>query len=178
MNILKANSNISINDAKNKIVDINQLAKNVKNDCIFTKGVFDILHYGHLSLFFYLKSIKDEKNLRLVVGVTSDKIVKMKKGNKRPINPENERLLQIALLPQVDYVYLHDEFEYSTVISLIQPKIYIKGMDTAGKNLDEPSLENSNPEFKMMPSGSTVSVFCDDDSISTSVLIKRINEID
>lgn len=177
MEIQEINSEVSVNNASKKIKTLSEIVAISEGKCIFTKGVFDILHYGHLSLFQYINETKTKNNLMVVVGLTSDKIVKEKKGNKRPINPEKERLLQIALLPIIDYVFTHDELDYSKAISFLKPKIYIKGMDTVGKISDPFAVMEANPEFKLMQNNSMITIFCDDGSISTSKIIKRINEI-
>lgn len=169
------NASLYTNEATKKIIPFGKVSYTTIGNCIFTKGVFDLLHYGHLSLFYFLKELKNENQYPIVVGVTSDAIVKLKKGAKRPINPENERLLQIALLPQVDYLYLHDEPDYLSVISKLQPKFYIKGMDTVGANRNQEELMQANPEFCYMSTDSEVVIFSDDGSISSSTIIKRIN---
>lgn len=175
MNFQNIYSDISVTKAHKKIVSLTEIPNSVLGNCIFTKGVFDLLHYGHLSLFYYLNELKDKYNYSIVVGVTSDNIVKRKKGPNRPINPEKERLLQIALLPQIDFLYLHDESGYSSVITILQPKFYIKGMDTAGAARNKEELMQANPEFSFMPTESEVVIFSDDGSISSSTIIKRIS---
>ena len=175
MNFQSIDASVSTNEAVKKIVLLPEIPNTVRGKCIFSKGVFDLLHYGHLSLFYYLKELKNKHKYSIVVGVTSDAVVKMKKGPKRPINPEKERLLQIALLPQIDFLYLHDEPGYSSAISILQPKFYIKGMDTAGAARNQEELMQANPEFGFMTTESEVVIFSDDGSISSSTIIKRIN---
>lgn len=175
MNISNVSSNSLIADVGKK--NSPDYINNAKGNCIYTKGVFDILHFGHLALFSYLEKLRTEHNHLIVVGVTADAIVKMKKGKNRPINPECERLLQISLLPQVDYAYIHNETDYCSAIELFQPKIYVKGMDTAGLDKNEELLMAKNPEFKLMPKESRIIIFSDDGHISTSTIINRINNL-
>ena len=110
----------------------------------------------------------------VVVGVTADSLVKQKKGDKRPINPENERALQIALLPQVDYVFVNSNADLSPCITLLKPKYFIKGVDTTSGRVDESSLLEKNEELKTLDPTSTFVIYTDDQSISTSDIIKRI----
>lgn len=174
MKIESAYSNEFIQMANKKMLDLQNLPTGISGHCIFTKGAFDLFHFGHLSLFAYLQSIKKESNCVTVVAVTSDRIVKLKKGNNRPINPQQERFLQIALLPQVDYIFIHDELDHSDAIVLLQPNIYIKGIDTAGGVGSMEEMFKANPEFELMHEDSTISIFCDDGNISSSIIINRI----
>lgn len=175
LNIKYSNSSEQIDWVKNKIVSLENLSGSKHTGFILTKGAFDLLHYGHLSLFSYLHELKEASGNKIVVAIASDRIVKLKKGDTRPINPENERLLQISMLPQVDYVILHDEADYTNLIKTLQPKVYVKGMDTAGTDLNDIALRN--PEFDLLPKDSEIIIFQDDSSISTSEIIKRIKRV-
>jgi D-beta-D-heptose 7-phosphate kinase/D-beta-D-heptose 1-phosphate adenosyltransferase len=101
------------------------LLEDVKSKIIFTNGVFDILHEGHLSLLKYAKSL----GKRLVVAINSDKSVKKIKGNNRPINNVNIRKRQLEILPWVDEVVVFNEKTPLNVICKIQPDIIVKGND-------------------------------------------------
>ena len=166
MRISRVDSEDTIALATNKIKNISEIVSATKEGCILTKGVFDLIHYGHLSLFAYLERLKRSNGYFIVVAITSDQMVKVKKGSNRPINPEEERLKQIALLPQVDY---------SSLVSILKPKIYVKGMDTVGKDTDMEKLISKNKEFELMPEDSQIIVFSDNSSISSSLIIDRIN---
>ena len=69
---------------------------------IWTNGCFDILHRGHIEMFRYAKSLGDE----LVVGVDSDEKVKLDKGEDRPINNLQDRILMLQSIKYIDKVYL------------------------------------------------------------------------
>ena len=92
---------------------------------VFTNGVFDILHPGHIR---YLQDARREGDA-LVVGVNSDRSVKAIKGSSRPINPEQERAELLAALECVDAVVVFDEDDPAQIISRIQPDVLVKGAD-------------------------------------------------
>jgi len=93
---------------------------------VFTNGVFDLLHLGHVD---YLGKAKDSGD-RLIVGVNSDISAKrLGKGSNRPITDEKSRSTIIAALQFVDAVVLFDEDTPYELIKNIQPDILVKGSD-------------------------------------------------
>ncbi len=92
---------------------------------VFTNGVFDILHAGHVS---YLQQAKNLGDL-LVVGVNSDASVKRLKGDARPLQPEEDRAFVLAGLESVDYVTLFEQDTPQELIDQIIPDILVKGGD-------------------------------------------------
>jgi D-beta-D-heptose 7-phosphate kinase/D-beta-D-heptose 1-phosphate adenosyltransferase len=94
---------------------------------VFTNGVFDLLHPGHLR---YLQQARDLGDV-LIVGVNSDRSVRSNKGSGRPITPELERVEILEALRCVDAVVVFDEDTPHDVISAIQPDILVKGADWA-----------------------------------------------
>src|SRR6188474_1865736 len=93
---------------------------------VFTNGVFDILHPGHIR---YLRDARALGDL-LIVGVNSDRSVKaLAKAPDRPINSENERAEVLAALASVDAVVIFDEDTPHEIISALQPDILVKGAD-------------------------------------------------
>jgi D-beta-D-heptose 7-phosphate kinase/D-beta-D-heptose 1-phosphate adenosyltransferase len=107
------------------------LLEDVKSKIIFTNGVFDILHEGHLSLLKYAKSL----GKRLVVAINSDQSVKKNKGNNRPINNVNIRKRQLEILPWVDEVVIFNEKTPMNIIRKMQPDIIVKGGDYKKKEV-------------------------------------------
>jgi D-beta-D-heptose 7-phosphate kinase/D-beta-D-heptose 1-phosphate adenosyltransferase len=97
----------------------------VEDTVIFTNGVFDILHTGHLEL---LRQAKELGN-KLIVGINSDASVKRLKGNNRPINNVDQRVKQISMLPWVNEVHVFDQDTPYELIKYIQPNIIVKGGD-------------------------------------------------
>ncbi|MCX5850844.1 MAG: D-glycero-beta-D-manno-heptose 1-phosphate adenylyltransferase [Deltaproteobacteria bacterium] len=98
---------------------------------VFTNGCFDVLHAGHVR---YLAEAKKRGDI-LVLGLNSDRSVRLLKGRGRPIVPEGERALVMASLKSVDYVTIFDEETPLALIELLQPDIIVKGGDWAGKDV-------------------------------------------
>ena len=94
---------------------------------VFTNGVFDILHAGHLR---YLQQARALGHA-LIVGLNSDASVRRNKGPERPINAEDERAEILSALECVDGVVIFDEDTPAEIIRAIQPDILVKGADWA-----------------------------------------------
>ena len=93
---------------------------------VFTNGVFDILHPGHIR---YLRDARALGDL-LIVGVNSDRSVRaLAKAPDRPINPEDERAEVLAALASVDAVVIFDEDTPHEIIAALQPDVLVKGAD-------------------------------------------------
>jgi len=92
---------------------------------VFTNGVFDILHPGHVR---YLRAARRHGDL-LVVGLNSDASVHRNKGPRRPVNPEQERAEVLAALDCVDAVSIFDDDTPAEIIRRVQPDILVKGAD-------------------------------------------------
>ncbi len=121
----------------NNIKNINELAEIRKElklqnkKVVFTNGVFDILHAGHVD---YLTKAKAQGDI-LIVAVNSDSSVKKIKGELRPIVPQNERAFIISSLKPVDYVVIFDEETPYEIIKKIIPDVLVKGADWAVENI-------------------------------------------
>jgi D-beta-D-heptose 7-phosphate kinase/D-beta-D-heptose 1-phosphate adenosyltransferase len=98
---------------------------------VFTNGVFDILHAGHVK---YLEFARKQGDL-LIVGVNSDDSVRRLKGPTRPVNPLEDRLTVLAGLQSVDYVLPFDEDTPKNLIDAILPDVLVKGDDYANKEV-------------------------------------------
>jgi rfaE bifunctional protein nucleotidyltransferase chain/domain len=92
---------------------------------VFTNGVFDILHPGHLR---YLQAARRHGDL-LIVGLNADESVRRNKGPGRPINPEGERAEVLAALGCVDAVSIFDDETPADIIRRVQPDVLVKGAD-------------------------------------------------
>lgn len=92
---------------------------------VFTNGVFDILHAGHVR---YLETARGLGDV-LIVGVNADASVRAIKGPARPINPEHERAEILAALAFVDAVVIFDDETPASLIEMIQPDVLVKGAD-------------------------------------------------
>lgn len=94
---------------------------------VFTNGAFDVLHAGHVTYLNFARSQGDA----LVVGLNSDASVKRYKGDKRPVNCEQDRATVLAALECVDFVVVFDEDEPRDLIAELLPDVLVKGADWA-----------------------------------------------
>ena len=92
---------------------------------VFTNGVFDLLHPGHVR---YLKDARRLGDL-LIVGINSDRSVRAIKEPDRPLNPESERAEILLSLECVDAAVVFDEDTPYQLIEQIQPDVLVKGAD-------------------------------------------------
>jgi len=92
---------------------------------VFTNGVFDILHRGHVELLNFAKSKGDI----LIVGINSDESTKRLKGDTRPINSQEERAFILRNLKAVDGVLIFDQDTPHELIKELGPDILVKGGD-------------------------------------------------
>ncbi len=100
---------------------------------VFTNGIFDILHAGHVQLLRQARSLGDI----LVVGVNSDLSAQHSKGRHRPINSERDRAALVDALDVVDYVVLFDEAIPLELLRKLRPHLFVKGGDYIDEALPE-----------------------------------------
>jgi D-glycero-beta-D-manno-heptose 1-phosphate adenylyltransferase len=98
---------------------------------VFTNGVFDLLHPGHVRYLSDARALGDA----LIVGVNSDRSVRANKGPARPITPEVERAELLASLRSVDAVTVFDEDTPHALITAVQPDVLVKGADWGSDNI-------------------------------------------
>jgi len=107
---------------------------------VFTNGVFDVLHRGHV---MYLAAARD-LGATLLVGVNTDISARgLGKGPDRPLNRESDRLLVLAGLQSVSHVTLFDESTPCKLIERCRPDVYVKGGDYDIESLEETRLVRS-----------------------------------
>ena len=94
---------------------------------VFTNGVFDLLHVGHLRYLQRARALGDA----LIVGLNSDRSVRANKGPSRPVTPEGERAEILEALACVDGVVVFDQETPHDLIAAIQPDVLVKGADWA-----------------------------------------------
>jgi D-beta-D-heptose 7-phosphate kinase/D-beta-D-heptose 1-phosphate adenosyltransferase len=94
---------------------------------VFTNGVFDLLHVGHLRYLQRASELGDA----LLIGLNSDRSVRRIKGSERPITTESERAEVLEALGCVDGVVVFDEETPRDLIAAIQPDVLVKGADWA-----------------------------------------------
>ncbi len=96
---------------------------------VFTNGLFDLLHVGHLDYLERARALGDA----LFIGVNSDSSSRALKGKRHPIMPQDERCRLIASLEVVDVVVLFDALTATELIRSLVPDVYAKGGDYARK---------------------------------------------
>jgi len=128
---------------------------------VFTNGVFDLLHPGHVR---YLQAARREGDA-LIVGINSDRSVRANKGPSRPIMPEHERAEVLEALACVDAVVVFDEETPAAIIEALQPDVLVKGADWAADAIvGRDTVESRGGKVVRMPIES---------GWSTSAIIER-----
>jgi rfaE bifunctional protein nucleotidyltransferase chain/domain len=112
---------LSTDGAAQLSAELRQSGKRV----VFTNGVFDLLHPGHVR---YLRAARAHGDA-LIVGVNSDRSVSENKGQDRPITPEAERAEILEALSCVDAVVIFEETTPAAIITALQPDVLVKGAD-------------------------------------------------
>jgi D-beta-D-heptose 7-phosphate kinase/D-beta-D-heptose 1-phosphate adenosyltransferase len=102
-------------------------AKHTGKRVVFTNGVFDLLHPGHVRYLTTARSLGDV----LIVGVNSDRSVRGNKGPSRPIIPEQERAEVLEALSVVDAAVIFDDPTPQAIIDRLKPDVLVKGADWA-----------------------------------------------
>lgn len=129
---------------------------------VFTNGVFDLLHRGHVTYLAQARSLGKS----LIVAINSDASVKMLgKGDDRPINTQADRASVLAALECVDLVVIFEDKVPLKAVELAHPDIYVKGGDYRPEDL---------PEAKIVSTwgGKTVTVTFEHKRSTTSMLKK------
>jgi phosphoheptose isomerase len=103
---------------------------------VWTNGVFDVLHVGHLQSLRGAKRFGDV----LVVGVNADASVAANKGPSRPVYPSAERVELLAALEIVDAILVFDEPTPERVLAILKPDVHAKGADYADKPIPERAI--------------------------------------
>ena len=107
---------------------------------VFTNGVFDILHRGHVAYLAEARQLGD----RLIVAINSDASARtLRKGPDRPLNREGDRAFQVAALESVDAVVIFNEPTPIALLTKLRPSVYVKGGDYDMGYLAEAALVQS-----------------------------------
>lgn len=100
--------------------------RHCRGDVVFTNGVFDLLHPGHVDVLCAAR----REGAQLIVGVNSDASVRrLGKGPERPIRSETERAIVLAALECVDAVTIFDEDTPAALVAALEPDVIVKGGD-------------------------------------------------
>ncbi len=120
-----------------KISDLSKLKasigawKSEGKKVVFTNGVFDLLHIGHITYMAKAAELGD----KLVIGLNSDSSVKRIKGVDRPVNDQNSRAALLAALFFVDAIVVFEEDTPINVITTLMPDTLVKGADYSVENI-------------------------------------------
>jgi len=130
---------------------------------VFTNGVFDIVHRGHVVYLEQARALGGS----LVVGLNSDVSARgLGKGPDRPLNNESDRACVLAALESVDLVTLFDEATPVALLQFLRPQIYVKGGDYDIETLEETRWVRSwGGQVRALPFVA---------GYSTSALVRRI----
>lgn len=139
--------------------------KAAKKTIVFTNGCFDIIHAGHIKYLNYAASLGDI----LILGLNSDRSVKIIKGEKRPVIGQGHRSIVVAALDCIDHVVVFDEPDPKILIEAVCPDILVKGSDW-------PEDQIIGADFVKKNGGRIERVTLEPD-ISTTKIIQRIGEL-
>lgn len=131
---------------------------------VFTNGVFDLLHKGHI---FSLSQAAKQGDV-LIIGLNADSSVKRLKGNSRPVNDQDARALLLASLMMVDAVIIFEEDTPLNLITSILPDVLVKGGDY--------TVDEIAGAKEVIANGGKVVINPILDGFSTTAIIKAIAE--
>jgi D-glycero-beta-D-manno-heptose 1-phosphate adenylyltransferase len=157
-----------VSSIPNKIYTLDTLQAELKRwrlknkKVVFTNGVFDIVHQGHIASLSEAASFGDI----LIVGVNADASVKRLKGDSRPVNDENSRALLLAALVMTDAVIIFEEDTPYNLITSIMPDVLVKGGDY--------TIEQIVGAKEVMANGGEVKIVPILEGFSTTGIIERM----
>ncbi len=152
----------------NKILDLPSLKKMVDDwqaagkKVVFTNGVFDLLHIGHITYMAKAAELGD----KLIIGLNSDSSVKRIKGESRPVNDQSNRAAILAALFFVDAIVVFDEDTPLNLITALMPDILVKGADY--------SIDNIVGAKEVMANGGEVKTINFVEGYSSTSIIEKI----
>ena len=135
---------------------------------VFTNGIFDVIHPGHLQLLKFAKSLGG----KLVVGINSDRATKALKGPERPIHTEQYRQVFLESLRYVDEVIIFDDVKTINLILELKPHILVKGGEWKAEEVRLRDKVPNDIEIKIFPL--VLNAEADGQRYSTTNLIKKI----
>ncbi|WP_374948297.1 D-glycero-beta-D-manno-heptose 1-phosphate adenylyltransferase [Mucilaginibacter sp.] len=151
-----------------KITDLPTLINKIngwKNDnkkIVFTNGVFDLLHLGHITYMAKAAEMGD----KLVIGLNSDASVKRLKGENRPVNDQNNRAALLAAMFFIDAIVVFEDDTPLKLITKLMPDVLVKGADY--------SIENIAGAKEVLANGGEVKTITLVDGHSSTNIINKI----
>jgi len=153
-----------------KIVDLGTLTtiiqgwKREGKTIVFTNGVFDLLHIGHITYMAKAAELGD----KLIIGLNADSSVKRLKGPERPVNDQNTRAAILSALFFVDAVVVFEEDTPINLIKTLLPDVLVKGADY--------SIENIVGAKEVIENGGEVKTINFVEGYSSTSIIERIKK--
>ncbi|OKS85480.1 D-glycero-beta-D-manno-heptose 1-phosphate adenylyltransferase [Mucilaginibacter polytrichastri] len=129
---------------------------------VFTNGVFDLIHTGHIT---YLAQAAELGN-KLIIGLNADASVKRLKGESRPVNHQDSRALLLSAFFFVDAIVIFDEDTPANLINAVMPDVLVKGGDY--------TIENIVGANEVMANGGEVKTINFVDGYSSTSIINKI----
>ena len=111
--------------ALDQLLSQRQQWRDQRRTVVFTNGVFDLLHLGHVQYLEQARALGD----LLVIGLNSDASTRRLKGPQRPLIPEAERAALLLSLRAVDAVTIFADPTAEQLVAALQPDVYVKGGD-------------------------------------------------
>jgi D-glycero-beta-D-manno-heptose 1-phosphate adenylyltransferase len=149
-----------LSSLKNKLSEWKGEGKKV----VFTNGVFDLLHIGHITYLAKAAELGD----KLIIGLNADASVKRIKGEDRPVNDQNSRAMLLAALFFVDAVVVFEEDTPQQLIAALLPDVLVKGADYA--------IENIVGAKEVLANGGEVKTINFVDGYSSTSIIQKIRD--
>lgn len=129
---------------------------------VFTNGVFDLIHIGHIT---YLAKAA-ELGHKLIIGLNSDDSVRRLKGPTRPVNNQHSRAMLLAAFFYIDAVVIFDEDTPQQLIGTLLPNVLVKGADY--------QIENIAGAQEVLANGGEVKTITFVDGYSSTAIINKI----
>jgi rfaE bifunctional protein nucleotidyltransferase chain/domain len=145
-----------------KLLGVRQGLRAEGKRLVFTNGVFDLLHVGHVRYLGEARALGEA----LVVAINSDRTVRELKGDGRPVVNEDERAEVLAALRQVDYVTIFDDASPRSLIARLLPDVLVKGGDYG--------LDEIHGRDEVETAGGKVVSLPFVEGVSTSAMIERM----
>lgn len=163
----------------NKIIDRKDIDRKInswrilQDKIVFTNGVFDIIHRGHISYLARAASLGN----RLVLGLNSDNSVKtLGKGDSRPINGEESRAIVLSAMQFIDAIVIFNESTPLNLIELVKPDVLVKGGDYNPGQNDEKAKDYIVGSDFVKGYGGEVIALSFVEGFSTTGILKTLEE--
>jgi ribose 5-phosphate isomerase B len=126
---------------------VERIAPDPRGKVVFTNGIFDILHQGHIELLKWSRNLGDH----LVIGINSDASARTLKGEGRPVNSQENRKAVLQALRFVDEVVIYDDLRPTALISELHPSVVVKGGEWLAEEIREQDGIPGDIEIKVFP---------------------------